>query len=391
MKESYRWNALALTYISMLAFTFVFQSIPPVLTLIIHELGISHTQAGLLMSLFALPGIFLSIPGGILFDRYGTKKITITCFLFMIVGTLIVVFGRTFLHLAFGRVLSGVGALILSIGLPQFLSKWFNGRELGTAMGIFNTALPLGTIISFVSFGILGKNYGWQASVSVGGFVSLFALMVFLVFYRPHPPIKNNSPQGKKIGFSSFRNAGISIWIVGLAWMWFNASTISFATFAPDFFIKDKGFSIEFAGFLTSFLVWGSFLFSPVVGYVTDKIGFKESLIAIGGLTLAIFTFFMPYSSTPIIFFMVLIGISVALIPAPVFSLPPDIMEPQNLGFGFGVIATCLSLGMVLGPYTVGLIKDWTQSYSTGFWVMSFFALCVTGTILFLFRLKGGR
>jgi len=334
------------------------------------------------MGLFALPGIFLSIPGGILFDRFGTKKIAVFCFLLMIAGTIIVIFGRTFLHLALGRVVSGVGALVLAIGLPQIVAQWFNGKELGTAMGIFNTALPLGTIISFTMLGSLGKNLGWQASVSISVIISLVALITFILFYKSAPLITDKTFRRQSIGLLNIREAGVSIWLVGFAWMWFNASTISFITFAPDFFMTNKGLSIEFSGFLASFLVWGSFILSPVVGYITDKIGIKEILIALGSLSMAVFIFLIPYGNTFIIFLMAMIGISAGLIPTPVFSLPPDIMEPKNLGLGFGILSTCLSIGMVLGPYLVGLIRDWTGSYNTSFGVMAGFALCVTVTIL---------
>ena len=94
--------------------------------------------------------------------------------------------------------------------------------------------------------------------------------------------------------------------------------------------------------------------------------------------------FFIPYATTLLIFLMALVGVSVALVPAPVFSLPSDLMKPQNLGFGFGVISTCLSIGMLLGPYLVGMIRDWTGSYNMSFGVMAGFALCVPITMLVL-------
>jgi MFS family permease len=70
MEYSRRWSILFLIYFSMLAFALVFQSIPPLLGLVISALQLSHTQAGALMGLFALPGIFISIPGGMLADIY---------------------------------------------------------------------------------------------------------------------------------------------------------------------------------------------------------------------------------------------------------------------------------------------------------------------------------
>jgi hypothetical protein len=50
----YRWRILVMTYVCMLSFVLVFQSVPPLLTLIRQEFNVSHAQAGLLMSPFAV-------------------------------------------------------------------------------------------------------------------------------------------------------------------------------------------------------------------------------------------------------------------------------------------------------------------------------------------------
>jgi MFS family permease len=81
---------LVIVYLSILAFTLVFQSIPPILSLIISELHLTYAQSGLMMSLFALPGIFVSLWCGFLSDRYGIRHLGIGSFLLMIGGTLLV-------------------------------------------------------------------------------------------------------------------------------------------------------------------------------------------------------------------------------------------------------------------------------------------------------------
>ena len=78
--ESYRWVILYVVYLSVLAFALIFQSIPPILPLIISELHITYAQSGLLMGLFALPGLFISLLGGFLSDRYRMRPLGIVCF-----------------------------------------------------------------------------------------------------------------------------------------------------------------------------------------------------------------------------------------------------------------------------------------------------------------------
>src|SRR4030066_570146 len=128
-KESYRWVILGIVYLSILAFTLIFQSIPPILPLIISELHLTYAQSGLLMSLFALPGIFVSVLGGFLADRSGMKPLGAGCFLLMIGGALLVGLGMNLQTLGLGRIIAGIGAFTLSVFLPKLLSQWFKGRE----------------------------------------------------------------------------------------------------------------------------------------------------------------------------------------------------------------------------------------------------------------------
>ena len=68
------YSVLIMVFLATAAYGMILQSIPPLLTAIIGDLKLSHAQGGMLMSLFALPGIFLSLPGGLLADIYGPKK-----------------------------------------------------------------------------------------------------------------------------------------------------------------------------------------------------------------------------------------------------------------------------------------------------------------------------
>ena len=155
--ESYRWVILILVYLSILAFTLIFQSIPPLLPFISSELRLTYAQSGLLMSLFSLPGIFVSLLGGFAADRYEMRPLGAGCFLSMIGGTLLVGLGMNLPILWLGRIIAGIGGFTLSVFLPKLLSQWFQHRELGLA---WVYTIPVFRLVrSFVS-GSLGK---WEA------------------------------------------------------------------------------------------------------------------------------------------------------------------------------------------------------------------------------------
>jgi len=368
-----------MVYICMLVFAFALQFLPPILPLIITSFQLSHAQAGLLMSLFTLPSILLAILAGLLSDRWGAYKVGLISFFLVIAGTLIFALSRTFFQAWFGRTIAGAGAATLTIVAAIILSQWFKGREVGSAMGIYNTAMPVGSIICFSTFGKLAVNEGWRLPVFITVAVSLVGLMVFIFLYKyaSNLPQKENLNEhgGKTIFSNIFHIAGL-IWVAALCWLLFNAAVISFSTFAPDFFVS-KGETVGHAGLLTSLLMWGSLILSPIIGRLIDK--FKRNCIFIGtgGLLLAASLFLVTRSSS---FFppMVIMAAAVALVPTPVFSYLSKNLPSKDLGLGFGILGMVSGIGMFFGPSLSGLIRDETGSYETTFLFLAALSLLIT-------------
>jgi predicted MFS family arabinose efflux permease len=378
-----RWVVLGVIYVCTLAFAVAFQSLPPVLTSVMAELKLSHTQGGLLMSFFALPGIVLSIPAGILADRYNQKAIGSITIVLIIAGASILALGHSMPVLALGRLVAGAGALSLVVLAPQLLAQWFAGREIGIAMGVFNTGMPLGTVLSLNLLSRLGEHLGWRASVWASVGMSLLALAVFLFLFAPAPKKSEPIAASTEPVFRGFRSVGAPIWIVGLAWMFYNAAVISMYTFTPDL-LRANGFSLASAGFYASLCVLPGMFLGPLLGHLTDKIDRKRTIIAAGGVIIAGLVVWIPTATSWLVVLLLLIGISQSMVPTPIFALVPDVIEQERLGLGFGIIMTCVNLGIVLGPFVTGLIRDLSGSYQASYLLMSGFSLLITLSMVIL-------
>ncbi len=381
--DSYRWVILAVVYLSILAFTLIFQSIPPLLPLIIPELHLTYAQSGLVVSLFSLPGIFVSLLGGFFADRFGMRSLGVGCFLLMIAGTSLVGLGANLHILWMGRIIAGIGGFTLSIFLPKLLSQWFKNRELGLAMGFFNTGVPLGSVLCFGLFGRMGSRWGWRIPILLTGVYLFVTLILFLSLYRlPHT---RENKKDKPVGiYESIKKMGWLIWWVGFSWLWFNAAFTSFATFAPNFFVQ-KGYTIEKSGLFIGIPLLGSLFFSTLVGYLVDRFKHQEWFIGMGAIGLTVLALLFDLGSS-FLLIVILMGIFSAMIPAPIYSLPPEILKTENVGLGFGVISTCSSIGLFGAPYLVGKARDLTGSYISTFVLISVFFFLVAIFILLAHR-----
>jgi predicted MFS family arabinose efflux permease len=172
----------------MLAFALVFQSIPPVLTLIREELNITYAQAGLLMSLFALPGIFIAIPSGIIcmhgslflspligyfVYRFGKEEAFIVVagialtFLIFLVPT-------TSLHLPL-LVLMGIFTAFVPAPVFSLPSKIVKPQSLGLGFGILTACLNVGVLAGSYLTG-LAKDFAGEYTTSFY-LMSVFTIM----------------------------------------------------------------------------------------------------------------------------------------------------------------------------------------------------------------------
>lgn len=190
-------------------------------------------------------------------------------------------------------------------------------------MGVFNTAMPLGTIIIFNALSIIGVHLGWRMPIFLIAISNVIALLAFLLIFK-NPPL-----DPKESGVCSLLKIGRPVWFLGLAWMWFNASLISFFTFTEDFFIS-RGYEVISAGFLPSIVMIVTLFLSPLVGYLVGKFGSEELFVMFGGMAIAILIFLIS-AGLSYIPLLILMGIFAAFVPAPTFSLPSKIVKGQCL------------------------------------------------------------
>ncbi|MFC1867346.1 nitrate/nitrite transporter, partial [Thermodesulfobacteriota bacterium] len=272
-----------------------------------------------------------------------------------------------------GRLLAGIGTTLLLVVTLHAITSWFREREIGLSMGIYNMAMPLGTILSLNFGGIFAAAFGWRASISAIFIISIIAFLLFLIFYREKNSETGIGTKGQTL-FKILKKTGWEIWLVSSMWGLLNAAIIPYFTFAPDYF-ADLGKGLSRAGLLASYPMWASFLLSPVVGLLIDRIGRRRLLIFVGFIVSAILYYLIPRYPQYAAIFAVSIGVSATIQPTPIFSLSAELLPASVKGVGFGILTTSGAIGMVLGPYITGSLRDVTGGYLSSFNAMAIMAL----------------
>ena len=160
---------------------------------------------------------------------------------------------------------------------------------------------------------------------------------------------------------------------MGLSWGLFNAAVISFFTYSPDYFVS-QGEDIAKAGLLASYPMWGSIILAPIVGLLIDRIGRKWLFVSTGCVGIAILIFLIPKFTGHAAILSISIGFFVALLPPAIFSFPAQLLPGPVMGFGFGILNMIAGIGMSVGPYIVGSLRDATGNYIWSFAAMAIFS-----------------
>ena len=163
-------------------------SITPAFPRIAQELKVSIHSIGLLITVFTLPGIFLTPLLGVLADRFGRKRILLpSLFLFAIAGGLCGLM-RDFRWLLVMRFFQGMGVASLGSLNLTLIGDLFPGKQRTIAMGYNSSVLSVGTA-TYPALGGAVAVLGWYYPF----FLPLLAIPVGLIamFGLKNPEPKN--------------------------------------------------------------------------------------------------------------------------------------------------------------------------------------------------------
>jgi ACS family glucarate transporter-like MFS transporter len=267
------------------------------------ELGISPVQTGFILSAFAWAYVLGQIPGGLLLDRFGTKRIyagaiAIWSIFTAIQGTIGLIVGLPIVATLFAlRFMVGVAEAPSFPGNARLVAAWFPGAERGTASAIFNSAQYFSLVAFAPLMGWLVHDFGWRAVFWVMGALGLVATAIFVRFIHSpakHPSInaaelahieaggglihmEDSAGQAAKVStftWSNVRQLLTNRMMLGiyLGQYCINVLTYFFVTWFPIYLVKERGLNIMEAGFAAAAPALCGFVGGLVGGFASDRI-----------------------------------------------------------------------------------------------------------------------
>ncbi|MRH90829.1 MFS transporter [Nocardia sp. SYP-A9097] len=338
------------------------------------DLGLDHTEQGLLISVFFLAYAIVQVPGGLLADRYGALKVGTIGLVAWSVFTGLTAVAWSFAVLLGIRFLFGLVQGVFPAAAVKALAERSVPEQRTTATGWTNSSNAVGILAAAIIAGILLPTVGWRIMFAL---ISVLGVAVILAWRRwmPEPLPRDVTAEDEAVSAADRRAVLFSPALLGYAAIFFGYDVLVWGVTAwtPTFLHEERGLSLTLVAIaaVPSTLAAGA---GVVLGArLSDRLGGRPRAIVVPTMAFtAVMLFVLPRMQPFPLYVLVGTAMSLAAGMAfmSAFSVPLRALRSAYMGAASGVIIFGGQLAGVLSPLIFGVVTDHV-SYTTAFETMA--------------------
>jgi MFS family permease len=329
-----------------------------------HELGAGRFQVGALFSVATLAAALLSMPAGVLIDRFGTRTLLILSLIIAAGSQLAMAEATTVAPLFVWQIVGGLGAGAQQAALFSAITALVPSGRLGRAMGWLTFSMQAGFFIGPSIAGLLLQWITLRTDIAV-----TTALLVFTI---PGAMVASTAPQsGQRLSFMGPLRALITQRAFGPVVIGLVAATLAWGTvgaFLPIFGKESLGLPNSQIGLLLAIQAVANGLARIPGGRLVDRAKNRWPIVFVGVMVWSVAAIVLGHLSgfwAPVVL-LVLATPFVATAYVAMGVVFGDLSTGSTRGVTMGAYGTVLFLGLAAGPLLFGPIVQ-AYGYAAGF------------------------
>lgn len=350
-------------YITVGALYTTIFTVPPLIAPVFHDrLGLSFADAGLLMTVYLAAFAAVSLPAGMLADRFGPAKVIATGLLLAGTASILFPLWHTLGWFLLLRFAVGAGtALVYTPGIALVRALLPPGKA-HVGVGLFSVGLTAGLTAAYFATPRIEQAIGWQWPFRIAGCLALGSLVALALVPR-RGWVRGSGSLGNPLAGMGrlFRNPLLMIVSAALFLNMFVLYGV--LTYVQSFLAKDGDFSPS--GLSNSGLVIAasSIPASIIGGWLADRLGKPAETMALFSLTSAVVVLLwvLPHGNGATLVIVAVVSVfagSASVVP--LFTLPSLAVPAADAGVATGLATTVGMAGAILSTYLGGWIIDWS-------------------------------
>ena len=341
----------------------------PLAAILMKEFQFAKAQAGLLTSAIFFTHALMQIPGGLLADKLGGKRVMLAGLMIITLGNFLMADATGYIMLLACKFFIGFGTGITFIAGARFLAQTASAHELAKHQGWYGASILMGS--GFVIFAIpqLAGIFHWSGAFAItAGIAFVAAVCLFLGAPDPapvpHPPIQFNSllknPDLWKLGFLQMASFGLVI-VIG---SWIN-----------ELLKLNVGMNAKEAGAVGSIVLLLG-IFTRLYGAkLMQHFGFRNLVTGSMLLNVAgcLILSFPETNLAAVIVAILFLGIGCGLPFAGIFT-KAGLLFPGRAGAAMGLVNMLGIIMILVGAPLLGMLADITGNFRIAFLALGAFA-----------------
>jgi CP family cyanate transporter-like MFS transporter len=345
-------------------------SVPPLITTFVDDLGLSHAQAGALMSVCLGGFLLASLASGRLAARFGPPAVLVAAL--VLCGAATAAFALTDVlpvWLLCRAAIGAAGGLIYAPGITLVTSRLPPERA-NVGVGVFLCGLSIGGTVAFFATRLLADAAGWRwPSFAFGAVAVAGAAIVALLTRSARRPTSDRPRAAGVPARETFTSPPFRLLLGCL----FVALFVAYGVFTwiPPYLDESAGLSTAQISFTSALMTLAGIPATFGIGWLADRSG-RPLGVAAAALTLPMLLAVFALADGPshaaetAVATLAALGISGGL--GPLYALPP-LLFGQDAATASGLAAASAMGGAVTSTYLGGWIVGATDSYSAAFWI----------------------
>lgn len=395
-KRSRAWIIFIVVFIAAIALAIAQYKAIPIIPSFIGDLNVNATDAGWIISMFTLIGIFLAFPAVGIIKKWGIRVGGVVSLAFAILGGLLGLFiGTDQITIMVSRIIEGFGLGLIGVIAPSAITMWFPIEKRGAPMGIFSGWQQVGIALSMFcgvplietlgrafSFGPDGS-WSWMILYVIGIIILVIALVLYALIVRNPASGENHADIQDTAGISIFSVIKIkNVWFVALAGFAFGiansvviawiatywTSTGALGSFDPTTILTAETLATiqgtpdyALANVLTGVMYAIEVFACAAFGILLNRIKKRRRFIVIDSIAYAVVFFFIFQLNffAGIIAMVILYSLIESGFCAAMWTLVGQTVPDPRLGPGaIALFTIAIDVGMMLGNPIGGLFID---------------------------------
>jgi predicted MFS family arabinose efflux permease len=296
------YEVFVIAILAFLQFTVIldFMVMSPLGAILMPQLEITPSQFGWAVSVYAFSACISGLLAAGFADKFDRKKLLIFFYIGFLIGTALCALATTYHFLLAARIVTGLfGGVIGSVGMA-IITDLFSIERRGRVMGFVQMAFGVSQVLGLPIGLVLANKFGWHAPFWMIAGVGVIPGIIIALYMKPvtsHLKLQHDRNPfehlGKTISNSNYILAFLATTLLA-------TGGFMLMPFGSAFSIHNLGLTQEDLPYLYGISGLFSFIFGPLAGFLSDKVGKYKVFVAGTLLTMIIVAIYTNLGVTPL-------------------------------------------------------------------------------------------